>query len=37
VPDILRSGDHKAINEWLEDQAVQRTKTLRPDLFEKDS
>lgn len=37
VPDILRSGDHKAINEWLENQAVQRTKTLRPDLFEKDS
>lgn len=37
VPEILRSGDHKAINEWLEDQAVQRTRTLRPDLFEKDS
>jgi len=37
VPEILRSGDHKAINEWLEEQAVERTQALRPDLFEKDS
>ncbi len=37
VPEILRSGDHKAINEWLEEQSVERTQALRPDLFEKDS
>ena len=37
VPEILRSGDHKAITNWLEEQAIERTKALRPDLFEKDS
>jgi tRNA (guanine37-N1)-methyltransferase len=37
VPEILRSGDHKAINNWLEEQAIERTQALRPDLFEKDS
>jgi tRNA (guanine37-N1)-methyltransferase len=37
VPEILRSGDHKAITNWLEEQAIERTQALRPDLFEKDS
>jgi len=34
VPDVLLSGDFKAIETWREDQAYERTKTLRPDLLE---
>ncbi|MDA0912505.1 MAG: tRNA (guanosine(37)-N1)-methyltransferase TrmD [Bacteroidetes bacterium] len=37
VPEILRSGDHAAIQNWMEQQAIERTKSKRPDLFEKDS
>lgn len=37
VPEILRSGDHAAIQDWMEQQAIERTKSKRPDLFEKDS
>ena len=33
VPEILRSGDHAAIEKWMEEQAFQRTKTRRPDLL----
>lgn len=33
VPDILLSGDHRRIAEWETQQAIQRTKTLRPDLL----
>ncbi len=33
VPDILLSGDHKKIAEWRHQQAVERTKKLRPDLL----
>ena len=32
VPDVLMSGDHKKIEEWRHDQALQRTKERRPDL-----
>lgn len=32
VPEILLSGDQKAIDRWKMDQAVQRTETKRPDL-----
>jgi tRNA (guanine37-N1)-methyltransferase len=32
VPDILMSGDHKRIDEWRYEQAVERTKARRPDL-----
>jgi tRNA (guanine37-N1)-methyltransferase len=32
VPAILMSGDHKKIDEWRYEQAVERTKTRRPDL-----
>ena len=32
VPDILMSGNHKLIEEWRHEQAVQRTKDRRPDL-----
>lgn len=33
VPDVLLSGNHKLIAEWQEDQALARTKLLRPDLL----
>lgn len=34
VPDILRSGNDKAIHEWRYDQSIERTKKRRPDLLE---
>ncbi len=34
VPDVLMSGNHKHIEEWRHDQAVQRTKDRRPDLLQ---
>lgn len=34
VPDILTSGNTPKIEEWREDQALERTKLLRPDLLE---
>jgi tRNA (guanine37-N1)-methyltransferase len=34
VPDVLLSGDHKKIKQWEEDQALERTKTRRPDLLD---
>jgi len=33
VPDILLSGNHKAIENWRREQALQRTKSRRPDLL----
>ncbi len=33
VPEILLSGDPKKINKWREEQAIKRTKNLRPDLL----
>ncbi|MEQ8576567.1 MAG: tRNA (guanosine(37)-N1)-methyltransferase TrmD, partial [Fulvivirga sp.] len=33
VPDILLSGHEKKIEEWRFQQAVERTKKRRPDLF----
>ncbi len=35
VPDILLSGHHAKIADWRHDQAVERTKVNRPDLYEK--
>jgi tRNA (guanine37-N1)-methyltransferase len=35
VPEVLRSGDHGAIARWRHDQAVERTRRLRPDLLER--
>lgn len=32
VPDVLRSGDHAAIERWRSDEARQRTRARRPDL-----
>lgn len=34
VPEILTSGNTKAIEEWREEQAYQRTKARRPDLLD---
>lgn len=36
VPDILMIGNHKLIDEWRQEQSIQRTKDRRPDLL-KDS
>ena len=35
VPDILLSGHDAKIEQWREEQALERTKTLRPDLYKK--
>lgn len=35
VPDILLSGNFPKIEEWLHEQALERTKERRPDLLEK--
>ncbi|MGQ9706878.1 MAG: tRNA (guanosine(37)-N1)-methyltransferase TrmD [bacterium] len=35
VPDILLSGDHKEIERWRREKAIERTKKRRPDLYKK--
>lgn len=35
VPDILLSGNHAKIKTWRDEQALQKTKKLRPDLLKK--
>ena len=35
VPDVLLSGDHKAIEKWRDDKKLELTKERRPDLLEK--
>jgi tRNA (guanine37-N1)-methyltransferase len=35
VPEVLLSGDHKAIAKWRREQAERLTKARRPDLWEK--
>ena len=35
VPEILLSGNDELIDDWKHDQAVERTKKLRPDLYKK--
>lgn len=34
VPDVLLSGDFKRIDQWREEQALERTKQRRPDLLQ---
>jgi len=34
IPDELQSGNHKLINEWRSNISLERTKQLRPDLFQ---
>lgn len=36
VPEILTSGNFPKIEEWREKQAMERTKRLRPDIFEEE-
>jgi len=35
VPDILLSGHHKNIDNWRKEQSINKTKEIRPDLWEK--
>lgn len=35
VPDILLSGNDKMVDDWNHEQAIERTKKLRPDLYKK--
>jgi len=35
VPDVLLSGDHKAVDEWRQEQREQRTRELRSDLLDR--
>ncbi|MEQ3554843.1 tRNA (guanosine(37)-N1)-methyltransferase TrmD [Pseudonocardia nematodicida] len=34
VPEVLRSGNHAAIDRWRRDRALQRTRDRRPDLID---
>jgi tRNA (guanine37-N1)-methyltransferase len=36
VPDVLMSGDHKKIEDWRYEQALQRTSERRPDMISND-
>ncbi|MDD4142063.1 MAG: tRNA (guanosine(37)-N1)-methyltransferase TrmD [Bacteroidales bacterium] len=36
VPDILLSGNDRMIEEWRMEQAIEKTKKLRPDIFKND-
>ena len=36
VPDILVSGNHKAIDSWRKDQMIKRTMQRRKDLISKE-
>ncbi|MCQ2498457.1 MAG: tRNA (guanosine(37)-N1)-methyltransferase TrmD [Lachnospiraceae bacterium] len=35
VPPVLLSGDHKKIDEWRLERSLERTRELRPDMYEK--
>ncbi|MDE7283943.1 MAG: tRNA (guanosine(37)-N1)-methyltransferase TrmD [Lachnospiraceae bacterium] len=35
VPEILLSGDHAKVDKWRLEQSIERTRRLRPDLYEK--
>ena len=35
VPPVLLSGDHQKVDEWRLEESIERTKNLRPDLYEK--
>ncbi|NJK56925.1 MAG: tRNA (guanosine(37)-N1)-methyltransferase TrmD [Pleurocapsa sp. SU_5_0] len=34
VPEVLRSGNHKLIDEWRREEQIKRTRDRRPDLWE---
>jgi len=35
VPPVLLSGDHKKIDDWRREAALELTRCLRPDLLQK--
>jgi tRNA (guanine37-N1)-methyltransferase len=35
VPEVLLSGNHANVDKWRHEQALERTKKYRPDLYEK--
>lgn len=35
VPKVLRSGNHQKVKEWRLNQSLERTKQVRPDIYEK--
>lgn len=35
VPEVLLSGDHKKVEEWRLEQSLERTKAIRPELYDK--
>ena len=35
VPEVLRSGNHKLIDEWRKQKQIERTRNRRPDLYER--
>jgi tRNA (guanine37-N1)-methyltransferase len=35
VPDVLLSGHHENINKWRHEQSLKRTKSKRPDMYDK--
>lgn len=35
VPDVLRSGNHRAIEQWRKQQQIERTQERRPDLWQR--
>jgi tRNA (guanine37-N1)-methyltransferase len=35
VPKVLRSGDHQKVKEWRQQQSLERTKKVRPDIYKK--
>jgi tRNA (guanine37-N1)-methyltransferase len=36
VPEVLLSGDHAAIAKWRQDQQIEKTRRLRPDILDPD-
>jgi tRNA (guanine37-N1)-methyltransferase len=37
VPEVLKSGDHQAVDKWRDEQSLKITKKIRPDLLDDDS
>jgi tRNA (guanine37-N1)-methyltransferase len=35
VPEVLRSGDHKKVDQWRHKKSLERTKKVRPDIYQK--
>ena len=35
VPEVLRSGNHQAIEQWRKQEQINRTRDRRPDLWQK--